>query len=105
MNLTKVVNAAAGMQIEFIDVTPSSTILDVTEAVAPFTGLTAKENAAVATLPGAGVAYFSFHGNEYFIATNNNEVVVSPHDAIVELVGVTNIHHATNTMGLVTLHV
>jgi hypothetical protein len=54
-------------------------------------------------LPGAGIAYFTFRGNEYFIATNNNEVAVSPNDAIVELVGVTNIHHAINAFGLVTL--
>jgi hypothetical protein len=47
----------------------------------------------------------SFHGNEFFIATNNNEAAVSANDAIVELVGVTNIHHATNLFGLVTLHV
>jgi hypothetical protein len=56
-------------------------------------------------LPGAGVVYFSFQGNEYFIATNNNEVAISASDAIVKLVGVTDIHHATNTAGLVTLHV
>jgi hypothetical protein len=104
IGLTKVLNAADGMKIVFVS-TSSSTIEDVTGAVAPFTGLTAKENAAVDMLPGAGVVYFSFHGNEYFIATNNNEVVVSPSDAIVELVGVTNIHHASNTFGLVTLHV
>ena len=53
----------------------------------------------------AGVAYFSFHGNEFFIATNNNETAVSANDAVVELVGITNIHHATNSGGLVTLHV
>ena len=40
-------------------------------------------------MAGAGVAYFSFHGNEYFIATDNVETVVNSHDAIVELVGVT----------------
>jgi hypothetical protein len=40
-----------------------------------------------------------------FIATDNVEAVVSSSDAIVELVGVTNIHHAANNFGLVTLHV
>jgi hypothetical protein len=46
-----------------------------------------------------GVAYFSFHGNEYFIATNNNmETAVSSHDAIVELVGIANIHHAAKSL-------
>jgi hypothetical protein len=72
-------------------------------AVASATTLTTAENEAVDDLPSAGVAYFSFHGNEYFIATNNNEVVVMPNDAIVELVGITNIHHATNSLGVVTL--
>jgi hypothetical protein len=34
----------------------------------------------------AGVAYFTFGKNEYFIATNNNmETTVSSHDVIVEL--------------------
>jgi hypothetical protein len=33
------------------------------------------------------------------------ETTVSPSDAIVELVGITDIHHATNSGGLVTLHV
>jgi hypothetical protein len=32
-------------------------------------------------------------------------MAVSPNDAIVELVGITNIHHAVNAAGLVTLHV
>ena len=68
--------------------------------------LTAAENAAVSAMGSAGVAYFSFHGNEYFIATNNNgESAVSSQDAIVELVAITDIHHATNSSGLVTLHV
>jgi hypothetical protein len=53
----------------------------------------------------SGVVYFSFHGNEYFIATGNAEAAVSSSDAIVKLVGVTDIHHAANNFGLVTLHV
>jgi len=102
---TKVLDAADGMKIGFTFITTSSTIADETAAVASSTSLTAAENAAVSAMGSAGVAYFSFHGNEYFIATNNNEVAVSANDAIVELVGVTNIHHATNSFGLVTLHV
>jgi hypothetical protein len=51
------------------------------------------------------MAYFNFKGNEYLIATNNAEAAVSSDDAIVELVGITNIHHAINSFGLVTLHV
>jgi hypothetical protein len=105
IGLTKVLNAAAGMEIDFTFVTTSHFIVDETAAVASATSLTAAENAAVNAFGGAGVAYFSFHGNEYFIATNNVETTVSSHDAIVELVGITNIHHATNNFGLVTLHV
>ena len=93
-----------GMQIAF-DI-GSSKIVDETATVASSTSLTAAENAAVKALGGAGVAYFSFHGSEYFIATNNNmETTVSSNDAIVKLVGITDIHHATNAFGLVTLHV
>ena len=73
--------------------------------MASATSLTAAENAAVAALGSPGVAYFSFHGNEYFIAMNSTEMAVSSNDAIVELVGVTDIHHAANAFGLVTLHV
>ena len=57
------------------------------------------------TLNSPGVAYFDFGHNEYFIATNNIETMVSPNDAIVKLAGVTDIHHATNSLGVVTLHV
>jgi hypothetical protein len=93
------------MNIAFNNITQNSTIADETTAVASSASLTAAENAAVKAMGSAGVAYFSFHGNEFFIATNNNEAAVSANDAIVELVGVTNIHHATNLFGLVTLHV
>jgi hypothetical protein len=105
IGLTKVVNAADGMVIDFTGVTTSHFIADETTVVASATTLKAAENAAVATFGSSGVAYFSFQGNEYFIATNNAEAAVSSNDAIVELVGVTNIHHATNAFGLVTLHV
>jgi hypothetical protein len=93
------------MVIDFTGVTTSHFITDETAAVASATTLKAAENAAVNAFGGSGVAYFSFKGNEYFIATNNAEAAVSPNDAIVELVGVTNIHHAANAFGLVTLHV
>jgi hypothetical protein len=107
IGLTKVVNAADGMFINLDVATGSSTISDETlnSMVASATTLTAAENAAVKAMGSAGVAYFTFGKNEYFIATNNVETTVSPNDAIVELVGVTNIHHATNSSGLVTLHV
>jgi hypothetical protein len=105
IGLTKVLNAAAGMDIAFFNVTASSNIADETVAVASAATLTAAENDAVKALGSAGVAYFSFQGNEYFIATNNVEKAVSSNDAIVKLVGITDIHHATNSGGLVTLHV
>jgi len=107
IGLTKVLNAvfSDGMNVAFNNITQNSTIADETTAVASSASLTAAENAAVKAMGSAGVAYFSFHGNEFFIATNNNEAAVSANDAIVELVGVTNIHHATNLFGLVTLHV
>jgi hypothetical protein len=105
IGLTKVLSAAAGMRINFGAITGSSNIVDETAAVASSTSLTAAENAAVKALGSAGVAFFTFGKNEYLIATNNVETVVNSHDAIVELVGITDIHHATNSSGLVTLHV
>jgi hypothetical protein len=77
IGLTKVVKAADGMQIDFTAVTTSHFIADETAAVASATNLTAAENAAVNALGGAGVAYFSFNGNEYFIATDNAEAAIS----------------------------
>jgi len=105
MGLTKVVGGADGMKIDFTTITNSGIIVDETAAVASATSLTAAENAAVATMASSGVAYFSFHGNEYFIAAKSTEMAVSSQDAIVELVGVTDIHHASSSFGLVTLHV
>jgi hypothetical protein len=107
IGLTKVLNAADGMEINLTSVTTSHFIFDATNspAVASATSLAAAENAAVNAFGSSGVVYFSFHGNEYFIATDNAEAAVSSHDAIVKLVGVTDIHHAANNFGLVTLHV
>jgi hypothetical protein len=31
-----------------------------------------------------GVAYFNYHGNEYFVATNHTETAVSSQDAPIE---------------------
>jgi hypothetical protein len=61
------------------------------------------ENDAVDAMAGKGVAYFNYKGNEYFIATDNTETAISSHDAIVKLVGVTDLI-ATNSSGFVTLH-
>ena len=95
------------MEINFANVTTSHFIFDATNtpAVASATSLAAAENAAVNAFGSSGVVYFSFHGSEYFIATGNAEAAVSSSDAIVKLVGVTDIHHAANNFGLVTLHV
>jgi hypothetical protein len=84
IGLTKVLKAADGMEIDFTSVTTSHVIVDETTipAVASATSLTAAENAAVNALAGAGVVYFSFHGNEYFIATDNVEAAVSAGDAL-----------------------
>jgi hypothetical protein len=103
IGLTKVLNAAAGMQIDFSLTTGFNTIVDETGAVASSTTLNAAENAAMAAMGGQGIAYFAYKGDEYFIATNNAETEVSSTDAIVKLVGVTNIHHATATFSVVTL--
>jgi hypothetical protein len=105
IGLTKVLGAAPGMQIDFVAITGSSNILDETNTpgVASAKSLVAAENAAIKALAEPGVAYFTFGTNEYFIATDNIEKAVSPSDAIVKLVGITNIHNVTNIEGLVTL--
>jgi hypothetical protein len=105
IGLTKVKGAAAGMMIDFTNIPTSSNICDETANVASKKTLTAAENDAVRDLPSNGVAYFNYKGNEYLLATNNVETAVSANDAIVELVGVTDIHHATNSSGGVTLQV
>ena len=102
---TNVNGAAAGMTIDFHIVTTSSTISDETNAatVAAATTLTAKENAAVVALGGPGVAYFTYQGDEYFIATNTTETLgVGFNDAVVHLVGV-QFSHPANSGGIVTL--
>ncbi len=63
------------------------------------------ENAALAAMDSPGVAYFSYGGSEYFVATNHAFTTANFDDAIVKLVGITDIHHATNSGGLVTLQV
>jgi hypothetical protein len=97
---TKVHGAASGMTINFSEITTSSSIIDENTAVVGATTLAAAENAAVNAMHGAGVAYFNYHGSEYFIATNITETSVSSGDAVVELVGVIS-HTATNASGIV----
>jgi hypothetical protein len=106
IGLTKVLMAADGMVLNFRSVNNGvDLIVDETSTVASSTSLNAAENAAVKAMNSAGVAYFSFHGNEYFIATNHAETAISADDAVVKLVGITDIHHATSSSGVVTLHV
>jgi hypothetical protein len=104
---TKVLNAADGMKIDFQAITTSNIIIKPPIFIVgqPLPSITTVENAAVGGLGGPGVAFFNFKGNEYFIATNHNETVVSSDDAIVKLVGVQDLNHSTNAAGLVTLHV
>jgi hypothetical protein len=104
IGLTKVLSATDGMKIDFTVITKSNTIADETAAVASATTLTAAENAAVAALSSPGVAFFNYKGSEYFIAATNTETAISSQDAIVKLVGVVDLH-ATNSLGVVTLHV
>jgi hypothetical protein len=104
IGLTKVMNAAAGMTIDFYGI-KSTVIVDMTNFVAGVANLTAAENQAIAAMGGLGVAYFNFRGNEYFIATNSIDPPgVSPEDAIVKLVGVHDLSATMSSGGLVTLH-
>jgi hypothetical protein len=104
IGLTKVVNAADGMQIDFSAITTSSKI-DLLPIVAGKPTLSAVENLAVSDLGGPGVAVFTFGGTEYLIATNHTETAVSSDDAIVKLVGVHDLTNPSNASGIVTLHV
>jgi hypothetical protein len=85
--ITKVLGAAAGMQIDFVTITGSSNIFDATNApgVASATSLVAAENAAVKALAEPGVAYFAFGTNEYFVATDNIEKAVEPNARFILL--------------------
>jgi hypothetical protein len=106
IGLTKVVDAAGGMEIDFsnFSISSSSNIFDANiTAVTGAKTLTAAENAAVDAMAGAGVAFFNYKGSEYLIATNATETAVSSGDAIVKLVGVVDLT-ATNASGVVTLH-
>jgi hypothetical protein len=103
IGVTKVHDAAAGMVIKFAEITTSSNIQDELIPAAASTSLTRAENYAVAALSGPSIAYFTYHGNDCFIATKNTESAVRSGDAIVELVKVAGLI-ATDASGLVTLH-
>jgi len=104
IGLTKVLDAAAGLNMYFWNLfSHTSIIADETAAVASAKNLTAAENHAVAALDGPGVAYFTYKGNEYFVATDFAETKVSASCEVVKLVGVTDLT-ATNSAGVVTLH-
>jgi hypothetical protein len=91
---TIVVGAAPGLKIDFSGIVSTSGTVQnqqFTTAAAP--NLTTAENDAVAALGAAGVAYFTFGGNEYLVAAHATEAGVSLGDAIVQL-------HAVNFTGL-----
>ncbi len=91
---TNIIGAQNGMILNFFPVTSSNNLADEDAAVASATSLSAAENAAVKALDSAGVAYFSYHGDEYFIATNHAETAVSSTDAVVHLVGISpSVHY------------
>jgi hypothetical protein len=99
---TNVIGAAAGMGLDFTQVTAANGAVNENAAIAASTSLTNAENAAVDALGAAGVVYFNYGINEYVIAVHATEAVVSSADAVVELVGIAN-HAVTNTAGIVTL--
>ena len=103
IGLTKVLDAAGGMVINFTSIITSSNVANETRRRGSGDDLTTAENAAVDAMASAGVAFFNFGGSEYFIATNATETAVSSHDAIVKLVGVIDLT-ATNSAAVVTLH-
>jgi len=100
---TTVHDAAGGLQINFTSVTASGNAVDENAAAVGATTLTLAENAAVDAMAGKGVAYFAYKGSEYLVATNNTETAVSSSDAVVKLVGVTDLT-VTGVEGVVTLH-
>ena len=57
-------------------------------AIAVVSSLTGAENAAVAALGVAGVAYFTYGSNIFLVAAHAAETAVSAGDAVVELHGV-----------------
>jgi hypothetical protein len=92
---TTVVGAVAagastpGTLIDLSDIVGASTNIQNAQAsIAGASNLTAAENAAVAALKAAGVAYFTYGSNEFLVAAHASEQFVNYGDAVVELQGV-----------------
>ncbi|MGA8172876.1 MAG: hypothetical protein WB816_18880 [Methylocystis sp.] len=107
--LTNVIGATNGLMMVF-SATHSGHIANEDPVATNAATLFAAENAAVAALGAPGVAYFSYQGDEYFIATHHAETAVHAGDEVVRLVGVSpsgfvNAHvvGATDIGGVVTL--
>jgi hypothetical protein len=91
---TIVVGAVPGLKIDLSGIVGTSgTVQNQQFAIAGAPNLTTAENDAVAALGAAGVAYFTFGGNEYLVAAHATEAGVSLGDAVVQL-------HAVNFTGL-----
>jgi hypothetical protein len=96
---TNLGSATAGMTIDLSAITTSATVeaFDATQAT-----LAAAENAAAADLGGAGIAYFTFGGEEYIVAAHGSEAAVAANDAVVHLIGVSGLA-MTDHAGVLTL--
>ncbi len=91
---TTVVGAVPGLKIDLSGIVGTSgTVQNQQFAIAGAPNLTIAENDAVAALGAAGVAYFTFGGNEYLVAAHATEAGVSLGDAVVQL-------HSVNFIGL-----
>jgi hypothetical protein len=87
---TIVVGAVQGFKIDLTGIVGTSgTVQNQQFAIAGAPNLTTAENEAAAALGAAGVAYFSFGGNEYLVAAHATEAGVSLGDAVVQLHAVT----------------
>jgi hypothetical protein len=87
---TIVVGAVPGLKIDLSGIFGASeTVHNQQTSTAGAPNLTTAENDAVAALGTAGVAYFTFGGNEYLVAAHATEAGVSLGDAVVQLHAVT----------------
>jgi hypothetical protein len=96
---SSVAGASAGMTIDLSAVTTSATVEAFSATQATLNGA---ENAAVASLAGAGFAYFTFGGEEYIVAAHGSETAVAANDAVVHLIGVSGLA-MTDHAGVLTL--
>lgn len=102
-----VFGATNGTTLDFSAITTSNHIVNEDGVAAAAASLFAAENAAVAALGGPGVAWFSYHGDEYFVATNQAETHIHAGDAVARLVDAghasgAHVVGATDSGGVVT---